>query len=107
MSDVSPGVADSVPQDAALADVFPIAVRAVKTGDVETLTRLLHEHPTLANARALRGRTLLLHLCDWPGHCPRERPRERRDSSAVGGFLRRCRPGRAPHRRGHAGGWTG
>ncbi len=73
MSDVSPGVADSVPQDAALADVFPIAVRAVKTGDVETLTRLLHEHPTLANARALRGRTLLLHLCDWPGHCPRER----------------------------------
>jgi len=72
MSDVSPGVADSVPQDAALADVFPIAVRAVKTGDVETLTRLLHEHPTLANARALRGRTLLHHLCDWPGHCPRE-----------------------------------
>ncbi len=73
MSDVSPGVADSVPQDAALADVFPIAVRAVKTGDVETLTRLVQEHPTLANARALRGRTLLHHLCDWPGHCPRER----------------------------------
>lgn len=73
MSDISPHVADSVPQDAALADVFPIAVRAVKTGDVETLTRLLHEHSTLANARALRGRTLLLHLCDWPGHCPRER----------------------------------
>ena len=73
MSDVSPGVADSIPQDAALADVFPIAVRAVKTGDVETLTRLLHEYPTLANARALRGRTLLHHLSDWPGHCPRER----------------------------------
>ncbi len=72
MSDVSPGVADSIPQDAALADVFPIAVRAVKTGDVETLTRLLHEYPTLANARARRGRTLLHHLCDWPGHCPRE-----------------------------------
>jgi hypothetical protein len=28
MSDVSPDVADSVPRDAALADVFPIAVRA-------------------------------------------------------------------------------
>jgi len=73
MSDVSPGVADDLPRDGALADVFPVAVRAVKTGDVETLTRLLREHPTLANARALRGRTLLHHLCDWPGHCPRER----------------------------------
>jgi ankyrin repeat protein len=72
MSDVSPDVADDLPRDGALADVFPVAVRAVKTGDVETLTRLLREHPTLANARALRGRTLLLHLCDWPGHYPRE-----------------------------------
>src|SRR6266581_4881211 len=72
VSDVSPGVADDLPRDGALADVFPVAVRAVKTGDVETLTRLLREHPTLANARALRGRTLLFHLCDWPGHYPRE-----------------------------------
>lgn len=52
MSDVSPGMTDSVPQDAALVDVFPIAVQAVKMGDVETLTRLLHKHPTLANARS-------------------------------------------------------
>lgn len=73
MSDVSPDVTDSVPRDAALADVFPITVRAVKMGDVETLTRLLHERPALANARSQRGRTLLHHLCDWPGHCPRER----------------------------------
>jgi len=73
MSDFSPGVADSVAQDAALADVFPIAVQAVKTGDVELLIRLLRERPTLANARSQQGRTLLHHLCDWPGHLPRAR----------------------------------
>lgn len=55
-----------------LADSFPTAVRAVKTGDVETLTQLLADHPALANARSQQGRTLLHHLCDWPGHCPRE-----------------------------------
>ena len=42
----------SIPQDAALTDVFLVAVRAMKTGDVETLTRLLQERPALANARA-------------------------------------------------------
>lgn len=72
MSDFSSGVADSVARDAALADVFPIAVQAVKTGDVEPLTHLLRERPTLANARSQQGRTLLHHLCDWPGHLPRE-----------------------------------
>src|SRR5258708_31170635 len=83
MSDVSPGVADDLPRDGALADVFPIAVRAVKTGDVETLTRLLREHPTLANARALRARTLLRHLCDWPGEYPRGRETD-------SGLIRTC-----------------
>ncbi|MBA3822518.1 MAG: ankyrin repeat domain-containing protein [Ktedonobacterales bacterium] len=73
MSDIAPDGADSVPQDTALTDVFPTAVQAVKTGDVETLTRLLRENAPLANAPSLGGRTLLLHLCDWPGHCPRER----------------------------------
>lgn len=55
-----------------LSDAFPDAVRALKTGDVERLARLLDEHGGLANARSLKGRTLLHHLCDWPGHFPRE-----------------------------------
>lgn len=59
-------------QDAALAqEVFPSAVSAVKTGDVETLARLLLEHPALAYARC-DGSTLLNHLASWPGHYPRE-----------------------------------
>lgn len=72
MSDVSRGVVDSSPQNEALADVFPLAVQAVKTGDVETLIRHLAERPELANARSQQGRTLLHHLCDWPGHFQRE-----------------------------------
>lgn len=56
----------------ALADVFPIAVQAIKSGDVENLMLLLTEHPDLANACSLQGRTLLNHLCDWPGNFPRE-----------------------------------
>jgi len=63
---------DDSPRDAALAGVFPAAVRAVKTGDVERLRRLLGERPELANACSQHGRTLLHHLCDWPGHWPRE-----------------------------------
>ncbi|CAG7614184.1 hypothetical protein PAESOLCIP111_01684 [Paenibacillus solanacearum] len=55
-----------------LGERFASAVHAVKTGDVQTLERLLHEHPELAHARSQKGRTLLNHLCDWPGHFPRE-----------------------------------
>ena len=62
----------SIPQDAALVqEVFPVAVSAVKTGDVETLAQLLQEHPALAYAR-YEGSTLLNHLASWPGHYPRE-----------------------------------
>lgn len=63
---------DNIPQDTQFADSYPAAVRAVKTGDVELLECLLNEHPGLANARSRQGRTLLNHLCDWPGHFPRE-----------------------------------
>ncbi|MCZ8513279.1 ankyrin repeat domain-containing protein [Paenibacillus filicis] len=62
---------DDIPQDGDLAEVFPAAVRAVRTGDVELLAELLHEYPGLANARSMKGRTLLNHACDWPGHFPR------------------------------------
>jgi hypothetical protein len=55
------------------------AVRAIHTGDVAALQRLLAEHPALANARlgdytgrSDRGmsRTLLHVVTDWPGHYP-------------------------------------
>ncbi|HEX7064532.1 MAG TPA: ankyrin repeat domain-containing protein [Bacillales bacterium] len=63
---------DVLPQDHRLAGVYSAAFRAVKTGDSEALTNLLGENPDLANARSLQGRTLLNHLCDWPGHFPNE-----------------------------------
>jgi uncharacterized protein len=53
------------------------AVTAIHTGDVESLTRLLAEHPTLARARlgddepCGMSRTLLHVVTDWPGHFPR------------------------------------
>ena len=62
---------NSLPQDTALAEVLPVAVSAVKTGDVETLTQLLQGQPALAKAR-LDESTLLNHLASWPGHYPRE-----------------------------------
>lgn len=63
---------DDAARDDELADVYPVAVRAVKTGEVTTLRQLLREHPALANARSTQGRTLLNHVCDWPGNFPRE-----------------------------------
>ncbi len=55
----------------------PIAValtEAIQSGDVESLARLLHEHPGLASARieGNRGgsRTPLHQVADWPGHFP-------------------------------------
>jgi ankyrin repeat protein len=45
---------------------------AIHAGDVETLTRLLAEHPDLAKARIGKGkaRTLLHVVADWPGYLP-------------------------------------
>jgi hypothetical protein len=50
------------------------ATEAVQTGDLETLARLLAEHPGLATAVIGdypdgMSRTLL-HATDWPGHYP-------------------------------------
>ncbi len=47
-------------------------VEAIRTADVDTLARLLHEHPELATARYGTGmsRTLLHAVTDWPGHLP-------------------------------------
>lgn len=56
------------------------AVTAIRTGDLDTLTQLLADHPDLATAR-LGGdvnhcgdggmsRTLLQVVADWPGHYP-------------------------------------
>ncbi|REE55326.1 ankyrin repeat protein [Paenibacillus taihuensis] len=57
-------------RDEALSGAFREACRAVKMGWLERLEVLLQEHPALAVARSKQGRTLLHHLCDWPGHCP-------------------------------------
>jgi uncharacterized protein len=50
------------------------STRAIKSGDVEVLERLLREHPDLATAR-IQGRkggwrTLLHVAADWPGFFP-------------------------------------
>jgi ankyrin repeat protein len=54
------------------------AVEAIRSGDAETLKRLLGEHPDLATARLGNrpddpcgtSRTLLHVVTDWPGHFP-------------------------------------
>jgi ankyrin repeat protein len=61
-------------------DPQAITVRtAIQAGDLETLNRLLQEHPDLARARIRNkkdvaeqnaGRTLLHIATDWPGHFP-------------------------------------
>ena len=55
----------------------PLAVevtRAIQSGDLETLQRLLRDHPRLADARVTGrkgGSRTLLHLAtDWPGFFP-------------------------------------
>ncbi|RAP74951.1 ankyrin repeat domain-containing protein [Paenibacillus montanisoli] len=63
---------DNQARDEFLAEVYPKAYAAVKTGDVEGLRQLLRAYPELANARSKQGRTLLNHLCDWPGHYPNQ-----------------------------------
>lgn len=58
------------PSDAVAADI----TRAVKTGDLATVERLVREQPDLANARieGRRGgsRTVLHQVADWPGFVP-------------------------------------
>lgn len=63
---------DNQARDESLAVVYPEAYAAVKSGNVEQLGELLRSYPELANARSKQGRTLLHHLCDWPGHYPNQ-----------------------------------
>lgn len=49
------------------------AVKAIQTGDVESLRRLLSMDPTLAHSRVDGQRTLLHVATDWPGHFPNVR----------------------------------
>jgi ankyrin repeat protein len=46
------------------------AINAIQTGDVNSLGRLLEEHPELANERTDGQRTLLHVATDWPGNFP-------------------------------------
>jgi ankyrin repeat protein len=56
--------------------VATAAVHAIRSGDVDALARLLHEHAWLATARLGdddpdgMSRTLLHVATDWPGHFP-------------------------------------
>lgn len=46
---------------------------AIRTGDVETLHRLVSQDPSLTHVRMDGQRTLLHVATDWPGHFPRVR----------------------------------
>ncbi|MBO7748900.1 ankyrin repeat domain-containing protein [Paenibacillus sp. MWE-103] len=61
---------DDRPVDERLQERYGAAYRAVKNGEPERLRTLLAAQPELAAARSVQGRTLLHHLCDWPGHYP-------------------------------------
>ena len=72
------GTVSGAPTDAmlldALIDTSPegAAVRAIQTGDLSALRRLLDTHPDLIHGPLahLGGRTLLHAATDWPGHFP-------------------------------------
>ncbi len=54
------------------AQPFADAARAIHQGEVETLRKLLAEHPDLATRRIGDNPRTLLHVAtDWPGHFPR------------------------------------
>ena len=44
-------------------------IKAIHSGDLDGLRRLLDDNPGLATAR-IDGRTLLHLAADWPGHFP-------------------------------------
>jgi len=46
---------------------------AIRTGDIDSLERLLDENPLLIQTRVDGQRTLLHVATDWPGHFPRVR----------------------------------
>jgi uncharacterized protein len=46
------------------------AVQAIRTGDDASLSALLRDHPSLANAPIHGSRTPLLVAADWPGYFP-------------------------------------
>jgi ankyrin repeat protein len=51
-------------------DLLGVAVRrAIQSGDLDALRRLLDDNPGLVTAR-IDGRTLLHVAADWPGHFP-------------------------------------
>ena len=51
-------------------DPLGVAVmKAIQSGDLDALHRLLDENPGLVTAR-IDGRTLLHVAADWPGHFP-------------------------------------
>jgi len=45
-------------------------ITAIRTGDINSLNRLLEENPVLAQSRIDGQRTLLHVATDWPGHFP-------------------------------------
>jgi ankyrin repeat protein len=51
-------------------DIHDAAVKAIQSGDVDSLKRLLSENPDLVKARVDGKRTLLHVATDWPGHFP-------------------------------------
>lgn len=51
-------------------DIHDAAVKAIQSGDVGSLKRLLSENPDLVKARVDGKRTLLHVATDWPGHFP-------------------------------------
>ena len=57
----------SLPADNAAA---PSAVQAIRSGDTDSLQRLLQDYPGLSNTRVDGQRTLLHVATDWPGHFP-------------------------------------
>lgn len=66
------GVASATPAVSTIGPDEPLATeitRAIQTGDLAVLRRLLTEHPGLASAR-IGARTLLHIATDWPGHFP-------------------------------------
>jgi len=58
----------------AVSSAASVAIEAIRTGDLDTLSQLLTENPGLVSERVVRGRgqtlTLLHVATDWPGHFP-------------------------------------